>query len=412
MATDQARSACMPRQASPEGIGASATAALLACGLFITIGLFSPGLVLPQIATAFAATPHAELLTELVGAIASFAFALGAPVAGSLIGRFGCRRVILPALALFALLGTLPAVLDSLWTIVASRALLGLATAAIFTAALAGIGALDESLRTRLFGWFAMVSGTAAIVLFPIVGILGHSGWRLAFVVHLSSLLVIPVALAIPVTLGRRHDDGNPSASMAQVPAREPRLDSRMIGLLPVAALAGMSMMVAPIYGPIYLATLGLSDTRQAAIPLTLGAIAAVFASACYGAVNRRMGVAGVTVASTTGIGLALVFAGMTGNVIAFMAALVAVSALLALLGPNLNASAVAFSASGRAGQAIGLANGAMFGSQLLFPFMASWIRGMAGLNGVFLGFGLIMIVVGLTALAATRRAGPARLSA
>jgi hypothetical protein len=40
---------------------AGAQAALLACGLFSTIGLFSPGLVLPQIERAFAAVPHAAL---------------------------------------------------------------------------------------------------------------------------------------------------------------------------------------------------------------------------------------------------------------------------------------------------------------------------------------------------------------
>ena len=54
-----------------------ATIALLACGLFITIGLFSPGLVLPQIAQAFAQTPHAVLLTEMIGAIAGFALRWG-----------------------------------------------------------------------------------------------------------------------------------------------------------------------------------------------------------------------------------------------------------------------------------------------------------------------------------------------
>ncbi|MBV1688916.1 MFS transporter [Novosphingobium sp. G106] len=161
-------------------------------------------------------------------------------------------------------------------------------------------------------------------------------------------------------------------------------------------------MMIAPIYGPIYLATLGLVDTRQVAIPLTLGSIAAVFASACYGAVHKRLGIAGVTVVSTSGMGIALIVAGWTGNEITFMAALVAVGALLALLALNLNASAVAFSTPHRETQAIGLANGAMYGCQMLFPFVAGWIRDMAGLNGVFFGFGLVMLVVGLTALAAT----------
>src|SRR5687768_1674848 len=82
--------------------------ALLGCGMFTTVGLFSPGLVLPQMERHFAATSNVTLLTELVGTLAGFAFALGAPVAGGLVARFGCRAVFLPALMLFAAAGAAP----------------------------------------------------------------------------------------------------------------------------------------------------------------------------------------------------------------------------------------------------------------------------------------------------------------
>lgn len=390
-------------------LGGLATAALLACGLFVTIGLFSPGLVLPQIASAFSGTPSAPFLTEMTGAIAGFAFALGAPFCGTLIGRLGCRRVILTGLFVFALLGSLPVILNDLRLIVASRFVLGIATAAIFTGALGGIGALESSLRARLFGWFGAVGGVAAILLFPIVGQLGHMGWRLAFLIHLSSLLAVPLCLALPRQLGRRVPIIVNGAS--ERPAA-PVVNAAMVGVLIIAALTGMSMMLSPIYGPIYLASLGITDPRVASIPLTIGAAAAVLGSLTYGPLHRRMGIMGLFIFATAGMGLTLAVAGGTRDFVVFTAAIAGMSSMVALLSPNINAAAVAYNRPERVAQAIGLANGIMFGTQLLFPFVAGWARAVVGLSGVFVVFGAAMAAVAFVAvvrrLIASPQASPA----
>jgi len=366
--------------------------ALLACGIFVTIGLFSPGLVLPQIAAAFSGTPQAPLLSELIGTIAGFSFALSAPFCGTLVGLRGCRQVILPGLVLFAAFGALPAVLDNLWLIVAIRFALGIATAAVFTAALAGIGTLAPHIRARMFGWFSVVGGIAAIVLFPIVGQLGHFGWRPAFLVHLTSLAVLPLALAIPASLGRRPR----TVATAQTAHRTPFPAKAMAGILVMAALAGMGMILAPMYGPIYLASLGLTDTRLAAIPLMIGAAAAVLGSAAYGLANRILGIRGIFVGAGCMMGVALVVAGFTRNIVVFSAAIAGMSAMVALLSPNLNAAAVQFNRPERAAQAIGLTNGIMFGAQLLFPFLAAAARAQFGISGVFFAFGVVISAAAL----------------
>jgi MFS family permease len=198
--------------AAERRLGTAAQVGLLGCGLFATIGLFSPGLVLPQIERAFAATLHAELLTQLVGAVASFSFAVGAPLAGVLIARLGCRRVIVPSLVLFAIIGTAPALMNDLWAILTSRVLLGLTLSGIFTGGLAGIGALPEAQRARMFGWFAVVGGAAAIAMFPIIGAMARFDWHLAFTAHLVALVIVPFAWRIPPALGRAAAPAVPSA--------------------------------------------------------------------------------------------------------------------------------------------------------------------------------------------------------
>lgn len=365
--------------------------ALLACGTFTTVGLFSPGLVLPQMERAFAGTAHVALITELVGTLAGFAFALGAPVAGALIARLGCRAVLLPALLLFAVAGSAPALLDNLWAILASRIVLGIALSGIFTGALAGIGALRAESRMAMFGWFSVVGGATAIFMFPLIGALGHYGWRLAFLVNLLALPAILPVLALPQWLGVATPQvvGHQDARTGRL------LSPAMIFLLLLAALAGMSMLISPIYAPLYLTGLGVTDTRLFAVPATIGSIAAVMASAAYGKAHRLLGINGIWAMSMLAMGVSLMIAGTSTTMPMFTAMVVISSAMVAVMAPNVSATAMAISPPHLGAQAIGLANGVMFGAQLAFPFLAAWIRGMAGLSGVFILFGLVVLILG-----------------
>ncbi len=361
--------------------------------------------MLPQIERAFAATPHAVLLTQLIGAVASFSFAVGAPLAGALIARLGCRRVIVPSLVVFAIAGTAPALLNDLWAMVATRVVLGLSLSGIFTGGLAGIGAMPDMRRARMFGWFAVVGGAAAILLFPAVGALARVDWHLAFTVHLVALAVVPLAWRLPASLGvfapRASTDARTGMRTLFTPA--------MLGLLGLAGFAGIAMFLGPMYSPLYLTSLGVTDTRLLAVPMTLGSIAAVFASAAYGFLHGRLGIYGLSATMMVVMGLALVLAGSVDAMTVFTAAIVVHSATLALLAPNVSATALAVSSPGQGSQAIGLANGVMFGSQLLFPFIASAIRAATSIAGVFLCFGVVALAIGVAvhAYLRMRRPGP-----
>jgi hypothetical protein len=93
---------------------------------------------------------------------------------------------------------------------------------------------------------------------------------------------------------------------------------------------------------------------------------------------------------------VALVVAGFTRNIVVFSAAIAGMSAMVALLSPNLNAAAVQFNRPERAAQAIGLTNGIMFGAQLLFPFLAAAARAQFGISGVFFAFGVVISAAAL----------------
>jgi hypothetical protein len=110
-------------------------------------------------------------------------------------------------------------------------------------------------------------------------------------------------------------------------------------------------------------------------------------------------------------MGLALLLAGSVNSMTIFTMAIVVHSASLALLAPNVRATALAVSRPGKGSQAIGLANGVMFGSQLLFPFIASAIRAATSIAGVFLCFGIAALAIGVSVHAYLRMRRPVPLA-
>ena len=385
--------------------GWRAKAALLASGLFISIGLFGIGVVLPQIGKEFATTPNAELFVQLLGAVASFAFAIGSPIAGAIIGRIGCRNVLIPSLILFVIAGLLPMALHDLWSLLVTRFFIGLSIGSIFTAGLTGISTFPEQQRAKMFGWYSVVGGAAAILLFPLVAQLASYGWRLSFLVNVVGLLVLPLALLLPRRIGiatTTHAHARPGV---------PLLNGAMLRLLGIGALTGMGMFLGPMYSPLYLASEGVTDPRLLAIPITLGSVAAVFASSLYGFAHRRLGLDGVTALTMLTWGGGLLIAGLAGGMLPlFTLGVVLSSGTIGMIAPHVSASAIHRSDPANTARALGLANGIMFGAQLLFPFIAGWIRGQTSLSGVFIAFALAGITIGIATIVTTmasRKAAP-----
>ncbi|WP_439379418.1 MFS transporter [Amycolatopsis lexingtonensis] len=131
------------------------------------------------------------------------ATAVGQPVAGRLIDRYGPRRLFLPATALVAVAGVLGTLAPNLGVLIAARVVLGFGTCAGYPAAMRLIR--DESERTGRDSPASVltvlaVSTQTISVLGPALGglLIDVGGWRATFAVN------IPIALAAFVLGARR----------------------------------------------------------------------------------------------------------------------------------------------------------------------------------------------------------------
>ena len=149
---------------------------------------------------------------SLAAAVSLVTYGLGAPLGGSLIGRFGVRRVMLAGLAL-VVLGVAPMLfmrelwhLHLLWGVVA-----GIGTGAVAQVLGAAIATIwFRQARGLVLGLFGAATSAGQLLFIPaIVGLTVVTGWRsaIALLALAAGVLLVPVAIWIrdrPDDVGQR----------------------------------------------------------------------------------------------------------------------------------------------------------------------------------------------------------------
>jgi len=154
------------------------------------------GPVLPSIGEHFRDAPHVAVMVSFVATLPALFVALLAAPSGVLADKIGHRRVLLAGVSLYGVCGVAPLWLNSLGSIVASRAGVGIMEAVIMTCSNALIG--DYFQGDEREKWLAYETGTAtfiAILMVTIGGALGESGWRHPFAVYGFGFLLVPLVI-------------------------------------------------------------------------------------------------------------------------------------------------------------------------------------------------------------------------
>jgi MFS family permease len=137
---------------------------------------------LPGLQESFSQVESVEILVRLVLTMPALFIAIFAPLAGSLVDRVGRKQVLLFSVILYGIAGGSGLVLDSLYAILAGRALLGVAVAGVMTSATALIADYYSGQALNI------EAGTNDIVVLPTLLILialanaeasGIAGWAI-----------------------------------------------------------------------------------------------------------------------------------------------------------------------------------------------------------------------------------------
>jgi MFS family permease len=301
-----------PQAAAPavptEGVRTPGTAqllVLLAASCLSVLGAVLIAPVLPQMQDAFREVAGASTLVPVVLTVPALLIGLAAPFAGVVVDRIDRKRLLLVALAVYAVVGTAPLYLPSLPAILISRVLVGICEAAIMTCATTLIGDYwSGPQRTRYLSLQTLVAALSATVFLALGGALGSHGWRAPFWVYTVAIMLVPLAARLiwqPTGPRRQRVRGRRLEPLPWRQLRTPCLVTLVGGVVFYALIVELSFILTDV---------GFSSTAAIGSISALMSIATAAGSIVFARLSHRT--AATLLPASFGIaalGFALVFA-------------------------------------------------------------------------------------------------------
>ncbi|SEF17075.1 MFS transporter [Streptomyces sp. Ag109_O5-10] len=363
--------------------------------------------VLPKMQDHFASVPGAKALVPLALTVPALALALLAPFAGVIVDRVGRKRLLVVATLLYAAFGTAPLWLDSLGGIIAGRALVGVAEAAIMTACTTLIGDYYSGRqRVKYLALQTMCASASATVFFVLGGAAGSAGWRVPFWVYAVSLVLAPLmATALPDPAARADGDEVPAAAPAEAEARRPFPLRQLAGICALTFFGAMVFYTVPVEMSYLLDDLGVENTGVIGLATATASAATVGGAVTFARLKRSPDPMLPVVLAVCAVGFGVMF--LAGN-----APLLVIGAVVNCVGTGMLLPALLTSAMSRLsfedrGRGTGLWTAAFFGGEFVCPLVLlageAAVGSLAGAVGV-LGLAAALVAAGLWA--ARRRTG------
>ncbi len=274
--------------------------------------------ILPEIQRQFSGIPNVEYLVPIALTIPALFIAILAPFAGVIVDVLGRRRPLVIALVLYAVFGTAPLWLDSLYAIIVSRAGVGLAEAVIMTCCTTLIGDYyDGARRSKYLALQVTWVALSASIFLLVGGLLGELGWRAPFWVYGISLLIAPLThiyLWEPDRKRRPEVEQDATPGDAAAPSFRPLL---LLGICGIALIGLIAFYVVPVHLAYLLNGMGIRSTRTIGVILGISALAKMFGSLIF----HRLNIIGFTTprlltlsCASSGVGLLILAAATTVN--------------------------------------------------------------------------------------------------
>lgn len=213
-ATPAAEVAFNPSTGKPAGFPQAAV--LLAGSIMPVMAAVLLAPVLPTVSKVFAGQPGATAIVPSLLAAPALVVGILAPFAGTIADRVGRKALLVAGLIAYAILGTAPVFLSSLYAILATRLAVGVAEAAIYTCCTALLADyFFGSRRSRILGLQSGVLAIGATVFLLLGGLIGSISWRSPFWLYTAALLI---AVAVVGIVWKPAEEANATSHTASLP--------------------------------------------------------------------------------------------------------------------------------------------------------------------------------------------------
>ncbi|MDN7807392.1 MFS transporter [Burkholderia gladioli] len=249
------------------------------CGTLAPIVI---GPVLPAMQQHFAGVPGIATLVPVVVTMPNLVLGVMAPVLGALSDRIGRKRVLVLSLLFYAIAGTAPLYLDSIYAILGSRALVGAAEAAVMTLSTSLIGDyFSGARRDRYASLQVTIASTSAFIFNLMGGFLGIYSWRAPFAAYALPLVLAPL---VQIFLWDVRGRADMQAVQGGDPVDGPPFRRSLLAIICFVAFGvGFVFMVVPIHLSFMLVQLGLHSTVQIGMAYALNSLGIICGTVVFG---------------------------------------------------------------------------------------------------------------------------------
>jgi MFS family permease len=362
---------------------------------------FTPALA--AIARDYGGAGHGALIAQLSVTIASAGVIAGALASGWIIARLGARATMLACLAIYGVAGAGGMALSDATLLLASRTVLGFATACLVTACIATIAARYEpEARGKAVGASSGVGSAVALGGLVIGGALAERfGWRSAFAQYpvFAAVGLLLALFAFPAVSAR---------------AEEPRLAARGAeagawSLWPTYLLTtflAAVMFIGSTQFPFMIGADGIHNTGAIGLIMSGVTLTAVLVSFLYGAIERRLGLQGTLALGLFAMAAAMTLIGLVRTPAGAIAGAMLQGVYVGVTQPYIHHVVTLRAAASARARAVGLLNASNFLGALLNPLVFAPVIAWVGIQGLFVVVGVGMVAPALAALALGARGG------
>jgi len=360
---------------------------------------------LPRIRAYFRNAPGAETLVPLMLTLHALFIVLGSPLAGFVVDRFGRKRLLIAAATLYGVAGSAGFVLDGLGPLLASRALLGLATAGTMTAATTLIADYyTGQTRAKFAGWQAAAMNFGGVAALAISGPLADRDWRLPFLIYLVGLALVPL-IATTIVEPQR---GEPVVSSSEVDGHRDHVPVRTLSLIYATMAACMLLFFFLVVRvPFHLAALVDATSTQIAVALAAANFCTGITALLYPRLREAIPDRAPLIAlGFAGLGVGLVIVGIAPTYSLVVVGMFLAGTVQGIFLPTLNLWTAAVTPVAARGRAVSGLTASIFIGQFVSPFVSGPLTGMTGIATAFLLAGGIAFALAAVAMVAGWRTG------